>query len=76
MIMCFDEVIKGLYEKMYMGDELEPEDIEMKQFKRDRLMVAIRNLGDIKIMRDICEKEVNRLISFRGIVVRTSDIIP
>jgi len=39
-------------------------------------MVAIKNLGEIKIMRDICEKEVNRLISFRGIVVRASDIIP
>ncbi len=53
--MCFDEVIKGLYEKMYiMGLELDPEELENKQSKRDRLMVAIKNLGEIKVMRDIC----------------------
>ncbi len=39
-------------------------------------MVTITNLGDIKIMRDIGPQSVNRLISFRGIVVRTSDIVP
>lgn len=55
MIMCFDEVIRGLYEKMYiMGLELDPDELELKQMKRDRLMVAIRNLGEVKVMRDIC----------------------
>ncbi len=40
------------------------------------MLISIIELGDIKIMREICEKEVNRMISFRGIVVRMSDIIP
>jgi DNA replication licensing factor MCM4 len=39
-------------------------------------MVAIKNIGDVKIMRAIGPAEINKLISFRGIVVRTSDIVP
>lgn len=57
MIMCFDEVIKNIYEKMYiLHEEMEPSVVEEKQTRKDKLMVAIKNLGEIKIMRDICEK--------------------
>lgn len=44
MIMCFDDVIKSMFEKMCMTDDLEPEQVVEKQGKRDRIMVAIKNL--------------------------------
>lgn len=76
MIVNFDSVIRGMFAKRFITEELDEHDRIQKQNKMHKLMVAITNLGDIKIMRDIGPESVNRLISFRGIVVRVSDVVP
>ena len=55
---------------------MENDEIIEKTNKRDKLMVSIKRLEEIKIMRNLTEWEINKLICFRGIVVRTSDIVP
>jgi DNA replication licensing factor MCM4 len=76
MIVNFDGVIKRMFEKHFIAEDLDEHDRIQKQNKMHKLMVAITNLGDIKIMRDIDPESVNKLISFRGIVVRVSDVVP
>lgn len=41
-------------------------------------MVGITHLDDeeINIMRNLTPKEINRLVSFKGIVIRCSEIYP
>ncbi len=76
MIVNFDGVVKKMFEKHFITEDLDENSRMQKQNKMHKLMVAITNLGDIKIMRDIGPESVNRLISFRGIVVRVSDVVP
>jgi len=40
------------------------------------MMVGITDLDEDCILRNLEPKQVNRLISFRGIVIRVSDIHP
>jgi len=65
-----------MFETHCIGEGLGPQEYLQKQLKKERLLVAIGNLGEVKVMRDIGPECVNRLISFRGIVVRTSDVVP
>mgnify|MGYP002346846507 FL=1 len=44
--------------------------------RRDRMMVGITDLDEDCILRNLEPKQVNRLISLRGIVIRVSDIHP
>lgn len=76
MIVNFDRVIQKMFEKHYIFEDMDENERIQKQNKVDKLMVALTNLGEIKIMRDIGPESVNRLISFRGIVVRVSDVVP
>ncbi len=39
-------------------------------------MVSIKELSDISLMRSLEQKHINRLICFRGIVIRCSEIYP
>lgn len=39
-------------------------------------MVGISSLDEISILRQLSHKEINKLISFKGIVIRSSDIQP
>lgn len=39
-------------------------------------MVGISSLDEISILRQLSHKEINKLISFKGIVIRCSDIQP
>jgi DNA replication licensing factor MCM4 len=46
------------------------------RIKKDKLMVGITDLDEETILRNLSPKQINRLISFRGIVIRCSDIHP
>jgi DNA replication licensing factor MCM4 len=76
MIVNFDNVLRAMFAKKFIIEDMDEHDRIQKQNKMNKLMVAITHLGDIKIMRDIGPESVNRLISFRGIVVRVSDVVP
>lgn len=39
-------------------------------------MVSIVDLSEVSLMRSLNHKHINRLISFRGIVIRCSEIFP
>lgn len=39
-------------------------------------MVGITHLDEITMLKNLSHKEINRLICFRGIVIRCSDIYP
>jgi hypothetical protein len=53
MIVNFDGVVKKMFEKHFITEDLDENSRMQKQNKMHKLMVAITNLGDIKIMRDI-----------------------
>ncbi len=77
MISFFDDVIKDLYHKRFIqNSNLDDNDLKMKIDKRDRMMVGIKKMNEVTFMRNLSPKHINRLICFRGIVVRSSDIFP
>lgn len=76
MISSFDLVIKSMYERMFIDPETNPLELEKKRLRRERLMVSIVGLQHQTILKDLSPKDINRLISFRGIVIRCSDINP
>ena len=45
MISLFDQIIKDLYEKMFMRDEMDNDAFIQKESKRNKLMVIIKKLG-------------------------------
>lgn len=78
IITIFDLVIKNLYQELFI-DPLDVKDEllrDTKEQKRRQLMVSIKHLPSISRMRSLDQKEINRLICFRGIVIRCSDIYP
>lgn len=44
--------------------------------KKEGLLVSLKNIGIISKLRDLKSKDINRLISFRGIAIRCSEIMP
>lgn len=61
---------------MHINQTISPLDLPEKQAKRDSIMISINNLAEIKVMRSLTQYEINKLICFRGIVVRISDVCP
>ena len=76
MISCFDMTIKLLFEKYFIETLSDEAAIFEKRKKMDRLMVGITHLDEITLMRSLTPKDINKLISFQGIVIRCSEIYP
>lgn len=76
MISFFDHLAKQMYARMFVEPETDPAELLRRQQKRDRLMVSIVGLEKVSVLRELTTREVNRLISFRGIVIRCSDLYP
>ena len=78
MISCFDHVLKNMYERTYIDNEPDEHIVQDRNSKKDRLMMGIIGLcdEDIVSMRNMTPKDINKLICFRGIVIRCSEIYP
>ena len=76
MISCFDLTLKEMFSKIYGDLEQDPVKIERFEDRRDQLMVGIQSLDEVSIMRNLSHQEINRLVSFKGIVIRCSDLQP
>lgn len=76
MISCFDLTIKNMFQKMYIDLETDPSKIEKLNERRDKLMIGISSLDEVSILRNLSHKDINRLVSFKGIVIRCSDLQP
>ena len=72
----FDEVIKNLYEKHFIANEDDPLTLDKKLFKKAKLICSIRSLDETISLREIHHKQINRLISVKGIIIRCSEINP
>ena len=71
MISCFDEVIKEIYEKYF----IEP---EFKKLKKGLIMMGIKHLDEEENIqvKQLGPQFIGKLVSIRGIIIRSSDIIP
>lgn len=76
MISAFDFTIKMMYERMFIEPETHPELLKKKREKKDRLMVSLVGLEELTRLMSLGPRYMNRLIGFRGIVIRCSDIYP
>lgn len=76
MISCFDMTIKLLFEKYFIEPLTEESKIVEKRQKMERLMLGITHLDETTFMRNLTPKDINKLISFQGIVIRCSEIYP
>ena len=75
-LYLFDTVLKELYAKYFIETaEITEVKLEREQVK-DQLMIGIVNLDDITIMRNLTPRDINKLICFRGLVVRNSEVQP
>jgi DNA replicative helicase MCM subunit Mcm2 (Cdc46/Mcm family) len=48
----------------------------MRELRRDKLMMGIKSLGEPTDVKSLGPKNINRLISIRGIVIRSSEVYP
>lgn len=76
MISCFDYVLRSLYERYFVEPENDLIKREQKELKCSQLMMGIKHLDEISYMRNLTTKDINKLICFRGIVIRSSEIYP
>lgn len=76
MISIFDETIKNLYEKYFIVNEEDKDIVQSKITKKNKLMIGIKSLDATMSLREINHKQVNRLVSLKGIVIRCSEIYP
>ena len=74
--MIFDGVVQKLYDEYFIANQENGENIEMKLAKKQRLLGSIKSLDASFSLREIDHKQVNRLISIRGIIIRCSEVIP
>ncbi len=72
MISIFDDVVKGLYEKLFIANQQDPLLLQMKNIKKGKLMTGIKGLSESMSLREINHKFINKLISIKGIVIRCS----
>lgn len=76
MISAFDYTIKAIYDRMFIEPEPNTSIIDKKKLKKLKLMVSIVGLEEITKLMDLEPRYINRLIAFRGIVIRCSDLYP
>lgn len=79
MIIIFDQVVKYMYEKRFIEPYIDADSIDDKIHKikkRDSIMVSITDVNEVSLMRSLNHQQINRLICFRGIVIRCSEIYP
>lgn len=48
----------------------------MRELRRDKLMMGIKYLGEPTDVKNLGPKNINHLISIRGIVIRSSEVYP
>lgn len=68
-ILIFDEVVNLIYEKHFLSEE------EASRFVSN-LRIKVTNLNKSNNMRQLDPKDINTLISLRGLFIRSSDIYP
>lgn len=76
MISCFDYVLKSLYERFFVENSHSESEKAMRELRRDKLMMGIKYLGEPTDVKSLGPKNINRLISIRGIVIRSSEVYP
>jgi len=76
MISCFDFVLKSLYEKFFIENSNNELEKTERSERRDKLMMGIKYLDEITEVKNMGPKNINRLICFRGIVIRSSEVYP
>ncbi len=78
MISCFDEVIKEIYEKYFIEPETDITSKRFKKLKKGQIMMGIKNLDEEENIqvKQLGPQFIGKLVSIRGIIIRSSDIIP
>lgn len=76
MISCFDMALKNVFQQLYTAYEPEPKNQVRYRERMENMMIEIECLNDVSTMRGLNHDFINRLISFKGIVIRTSEIQP
>ena len=76
MISCFDLVIKSLFEKLFVENSHTESDRLDREARKDRLMTGVKYLDELTEVKNLGPKNINRLISFRSIVIRVSEVYP
>ena len=76
MISFFDFVLKNLYERCFIENSHSELNKSEREQRRDKLQVGIKHLHEITDLKSLGPKNINRLISVRGIVIRASEVYP
>ncbi len=76
MISCFDFVLKSLYERFFVENSHSETEKADREARRDKLMMGIKYLDELTEVKNLGPKNINRLICFRGIVIRASEVYP
>lgn len=67
MITIFDSVIKEIYSSLFTT---------ATQSEISRIQARPFNIGEVKSIRDLQPSDIDRLVSVRGMITRTSPVIP
>lgn len=78
MISCFDQVIKEIYEKYFIEPETDITSKRYKKIKKGCIMMGITNLDQEENVqvKQLGPRFIGRLVNIKGIIIRSSDIIP
>ena len=72
IISCVDLLLKDLFTKLFIEDYMDAECNEEKNAQKDNLMVLFTDLDRVSDLRSLLPSDINKLVSFQGIVVRCS----
>ena len=76
MISLFDLALKSLFKKFFIDLETDPSKVQKLTQRRDKLLIGITSLEEISVLRNLTYKDINKLICFKGIVIRCSELQP
>jgi len=66
MIQIADSVVKEIYQSLFPGQDDTASPIQVRPF----------HLGEVKTIRNLAPADIDRLVAVRGMVTRTSSVIP
>lgn len=74
MIMCFDNVVKELFQKYYIEAETNDYTRSLKVNKKSQLMVGFHHLApeELVCLKGLTPRHIGRLVCVRGLVIRES----
>lgn len=76
MISFFDHTLKRLYERCFIDNSHSDLARTEREQRKEKLMVGIKHLDTHTSIKSLGPKNINRLISVRGIVIRASEVYP